>query len=126
MERNLSLIREILLRIEEMQSRNERVDLGIEGYPEKTVVYNLDLAIKAGLVEEEVDWKLNNDDYYFFDVETLTWEGHDFLDSVRQDAVWKTTQDRVERAGHKIAQVSLGVIKEVAVSVIRNQLGLPS
>ena len=126
MERNLSLIRGILLRIEEMQSRTEDADLAIEGYPEKTVVYNLDLAIKEGLVEGRVQWASDNDDYYTVNVASLTWAGHDFLDSVRQDAVWRTTQETVEKAGHNIAQVSLTLIKEVAMSVIRNQLGLPS
>ncbi len=126
MERDLGLIREILLRIEGMQSRTESADLGIKGYTDKAVVYNLDLAIKAGLVEGRVRWASDNDDIYMVHVTSLTWDGHDFLDSVREDTVWKTTIEKVESAGHNIAQVTLGVIKDVALSIIRSQLGLPS
>ena len=126
MERDLSLIREILLRIEEQPEHGKDLDLSIPGYADKTVVYNLDLAIKADLVEGRVRWAADTSDIYTINVRSLTWGGHDFLDSVRQEDVWKATQEKAATAGHNIAQLSLDIIKGIAISVIKGQLSLPS
>ena len=124
MERDLSLVREILLRIEEKPTRSGRMDLAIDGYPENLIIYNLDLAIQAGFVEGKVRWSADTDTIVSWTVHGLTWEGHEFLNSVRQEEVWKKTQETVEKAGHKIAHVSINVIKEVAVALVKGQMGL--
>ena len=126
MERDFSLIREILLRIEEQPGLGEDLDLSVQGYAEKTIVYNLDLAIKAGLVKGQVRWAADTSNIYTVNVRSLTWEGHDFLDSIRQEDVWKATQEKAATAGHNIAQLSLDIIKGIAISVIKGQLALPS
>lgn len=126
MERDLSLIRELLLRIKKMPDRGKGLDLNNEGYSKTTVIYNLGLAINVGLVDGTVGWLQGGSDRYIATVMSLTWEGHDFLDSVRQEDVWKKTQERAENAGHKIAHISLDLVKEVAISVIKSQLGLQS
>ena len=124
MERDLSLIRELLLRIEKMPDRGKGLDLDIEGYSKTTVIYNLDLAINVGLVDGTVRWLQGGSGPYIGNVKSLTWNGHDFLDSVRQEDVWKKTQEKAESAGHKIAHLCLEVVKELALSVIRSQFGL--
>ena len=70
-----------------MPGRGEDLDLTFNGYDEKVVVYNLDLAIQAGLMEGKVHWAADTSDIYLCNAESLTWAGHDFLDSVRADYV---------------------------------------
>ena len=125
MERDLELIRKIFLCLEEMPGRGEDLDLSFEGYDEKVVVYNMDLAIQAGLVEGNVRWAADTSDIFWWSIQSLTWDGHDFLNSVREEHVWKATQDKVASAGLTAGQVTLDVIKTVATSVIKQSLGLP-
>ena len=73
MERDLSLIRELLLRIKKMPDRGKGLDLNIEGYSKTTVIYNLGLAINVGLVDGTVRWLQGSSDRYIATVMSLTW-----------------------------------------------------
>ena len=53
--------------------------------------------------------------------ERLTWEGHEFLDSIRDDTVWKEVRGRLEKIG---GQATIAVVKALAGSVAKNMLGL--
>ena len=123
MERDLSLIRELLLRIEGTTSRQDRPDFNIDGCSEIDIDYNLDLAIHAGLVNGRGSWAADIH-MYNVTIHGLTWAGHDFLDSVRKPSVWNETQEKAEKAGHKIANMTLEVVQALATSVIKGQLGL--
>ena len=120
MKRDMDLIREVLLATEALQPRE--VLSGIDGAPKSDFVYNVDLMKQAGLVDAAV-LKAWGSDLVRAEVRTLTWDGHDFLDAIRDDTIWNKTKARVlEAAG----TVSLEVLKAVAVSVARGALGLPA
>jgi hypothetical protein len=53
---------------------------------------------------------------------SLTWQGHEFLDASRNDAVWKKTMDLVREKG---GSVSFEVLKTVLIKLAAAQLGLP-
>ena len=123
MERDLSLIREILLRVEQVPDARGRPDLGIAGYSEHTIYYNLDLAMQAGLVRGTGRW-LQGRHNYVFSVRGLTWEGHDFLDSVRDISIWEKVQRRAESAGLQATQLTFDIVKELAKAAIKEGLKL--
>ena len=50
-----------------------------------------------------------------FCVGALTWEGHEYLDKIRQDTVWNKTKDVITQKGLPMA---VDVIKEVATAII--------
>jgi len=51
----------------------------------------------------------------------LTWQGYDFLDAVRSDAVWSKTKSTIAAT---VGSASLEVVKAVAVSIaMRATLG---
>lgn len=52
----------------------------------------------------------------------LTWAGHEFLDTIRSDTVWKETKRRIAST---VGSVSLSVLTEVAKQVAKGFLGLP-
>lgn len=118
----MNLIREILLRIEATENRWDDPDLTIEGYPGKEVDYNLDLLINEQLVNGNGQWTSGNN--YFVSISGLTWSGHDFLDSVREDAVWEAATQKAQSAGHKLANLTIDIVKGIATSIIRERLGL--
>ncbi len=122
MRRDLNLIRELLLRIEAQESRNADLALEVAGYTEGEVDYNLDLLIQEGLVNGDGKWTFGNK--YYVSINGLTWSGHDFLNSVREDAVWEAATQKAQNGGHKLANLTIDVAKGIATSIIREQLGL--
>ena len=50
-----------------------------------------------------------------FIVGELTWEGHDFLEKIRQDTVWNKTKEVITQKG---LPMILDVVKEVSATVI--------
>lgn len=50
----------------------------------------------------------------------ITYNGHIFLDSIRDDGVWKETKSKIS----KIASVSLPIIQQVAAAIITTKLGI--
>ena len=50
-----------------------------------------------------------------FDVGSLAWKGHDFLDKIREDTVWKKTKQVIAQKG---LPMILGVIKDVSTIII--------
>lgn len=92
MKRNWDTIREILLRVEECTLPAEAVRLS--DFPKERaaeVSYHVALLIEAGLVKGQVSQRLGPEVRHFF-AQRLTWEGHEFLDSIRNSAVWEKTK----------------------------------
>ena len=123
MERDLSLIREILLRIEQIPGPRGTPDLAIDGYTQEEIYHNLDLSIKARLVDGSGRW-LQGRKGYVFAVSGLTWEGYDFLDDVRDKSVWQKVLSRAADAGFLGTQLSLDVSKDLAKAIVKEALGL--
>ena len=50
----------------------------------------------------------------------MTYNGHQFLDTIRDDGIWKETKSKIS----KLASVSLPVIQQVAAQLISFKLGI--
>jgi hypothetical protein len=132
MKRNKELIRDILLKIESGEtafntlSKEVAPHLGLspnEGIPDeeaKELKYHLNLLIKYKWITTHI---FSGDGHYH--IEGLTWEGHDFLDSVRDREIWRQTSAAADKAGGW----TLGVLKEIASEIIKKAIaetvGLP-
>lgn len=51
----------------------------------------------------------------------LTWNGHEYLDNIRDDKVWKETKKTIFS---KIGSASLSIVGSVASKIIESRLGL--
>ena len=92
MKRNWDTIRELLTKVEECTLRSDMVRLShfpIERQAE--ISYHMSLLIEAGLVTGKIIALMNQpiDDFH---AQRLTWNGHEFLDSIRSDTVWARTK----------------------------------
>ena len=122
MQRNLELIREILLRVEAIEKLRGIPDLEIEGFAEKEVVYNLDLCIQAGLVDGRVH--IGADGYYYISgLNGLTWGGHDFLDSARDTTLWSQAKGEAKKKGLEFSKLPIEVAKRILNHMLNEQLG---
>ena len=124
MRRDFDLIRQILLRVEAVDALGEEPDLTIEHFTDSDVAYNLDLLVKAGLISG-VEVKIGMDGYWSLskvNLSTLTWPGHDFLDSIRDDSLWAKVIEKAKEKGHDLSLLPLRVLMDLAEGLLRTQL----
>src|SRR3989304_4745015 len=77
MKRDMDLVREILLKMEELPMKGDCHNIHIDGRSEEEIIYHVRIMHEAGLIEaidftatDGVDWRPKR----------LTYAGHEFLD----------------------------------------------
>ncbi|HEV2380838.1 MAG TPA: DUF2513 domain-containing protein [Terriglobia bacterium] len=125
MQRNMDLIRELLLKLESDQHLDGRKwvqyeapeELGITDHSAEEVGYHLSLLIQEGFVRGSV----RTDIEVIPPVSMLTWQGHELLDNIRDAGIWGKTKERLKG----LPSVAISIIGEVAKAEIKTRLGLP-
>jgi hypothetical protein len=121
MKRDMDLVRDLLFHIEadplldgrRWMSPATAEEVGVSDHSKEEVDYHLCLLIDAGLLNGKTSQGMP----VFC---KLTWEGHEFLDNIRDQDVWSRTKKRIEG----LPSVALGVIVDIAKAEIRKRLGL--
>ena len=52
---------------------------------------------------------------YLFSVGRLTWEGHEFLDKIREDSIWEKTKETISE---KVLPLVFDIVKSVSTEII--------
>lgn len=116
MKRNWEFIREILLKVEELPMNQE---LRASSFEEReTAQYHMYLVYEAGLAKGIEVSHLGNKECF---LTSLTWEGHELLDTIRNETVWKKTKEEIVSKG---ASVSLDMLKALAINAGMKLFGL--
>lgn len=116
MRRDMDLVRQILLAVESgpaLAADHIRID----GYDAETIAYHLLIMGEAGLMVVIDATTMSEIDALAM---RLTWAGHEFLESVRDDSQWRSVKTQTEKAGGLV----FDVIKAVASAAMLRQLGL--
>lgn len=114
MKRDMELIRKILFAIEEKYVDVAIYDLEIDGYDLKTVAYHCSILKDAGLISD-YGASYGGDELLDFGVGAITWEGHDFLDKIRNDTIWNKTKETIKSKG---LPMLLDVVKSISSAII--------
>ncbi len=124
MKRNMDLIRILLLEIEKQdRGRGDKIEVKVEGQAPAVVKEHLHLLIEAGFVSGRSDDVPVGFGRFVF-VHRLTWDGHDFLDSVRDPEVWRKTKERASVAGGWGIDLLTDIAKATAREAL-SKVGLP-
>lgn len=118
MKRDMDLCRKILFAIEEQYVCTSIYNLKIDGYTTEEVAYHCKLLYEAELIKDCVVKHASNR-IISFGVSRLTWEGHDFLDKIREDTLWNKTKGFIK---DKTLPMTLDVIKEIVTAFISETL----
>src|SRR5262245_43464068 len=95
MKRDMDLIRTILLEME--QNQNPRGgSVQVRGYSEDQIAYHLKLLKEAGLIDA-ID--VSSTTGIGFIPISITWRGHDFLESTRNEGVWQKVKAEIKDRG---------------------------
>lgn len=113
MKKDMELIKEILLAVEDANTFTENLKVDIEGYNEKQINYHVMLLGEAGLIK--TTYYSADDIPYWYPVR-LTWEGHEFLDAIKNDNVWAKLKEKVKEKG---SDIPFDVLKELAMQLTR-------
>lgn len=98
MKRDMVLVRQILLALEAQQEHRATVDLPIAGYKSIEVRYHMLILAQAGLVDFEPE-RTEAGRMIRAYVFGLTWSGHEFLDAVRSNKIWRKLLRHRQAAG---------------------------
>ena len=111
MKRDMDIVRLLLLRIESLS-------LGDTYYTDnQEECYHLKIMLDGKLVDGWVE--SDGVDGFTADISGLTWKGHEFLDTVRNDSVWDKVKQHFKENGVGMA---IDTIVTVAIKMAGNIL----
>jgi len=114
MKRDMDLIREILLKVEELYVDTAIYDLTIDGYDMATVAYHCKLLHNAGYI---FDYKAQyaSNEIYTFAVGALIWAGNEYLEKIRDNSRWGKIKNTLIQKG---LPFTIDMVKSVADAFI--------
>lgn len=114
MKRDMDLVRLLLLEIEDKYRSTAIYNLSVNGYDTETVAYHCKILYEAGLISDYKAQYADNE-IYVFGVGSLTWDGNDFLEKIRDNSQWKKVKDTITQKGLPMV---IETIKSVANAII--------
>jgi Hypothetical protein (DUF2513) len=113
MKRDLDLIRDILLDVENWNIPQPLTlgSLEYEGKTKQEIGYQLELLEDAGYIDARIIKGPEGITYDDAFIVRMTMAGHDYLDSVRSQEVWNKTKTTLEKVGGGAA---LDLVKDIA------------
>jgi hypothetical protein len=121
MQRNMDLVRTILMRIEDNASGRAEYPFGIAGFTPEQVGYHAHIMMEEGLIEG-VDVTNSHSKGPEVIPTTLTWKGHEFLDLARDQKRWNQAKALIG----KIGSAPLSVWTKVLNDLVLKELGAAS
>lgn len=121
MQRDMDLIRELMLKLEAYPMRSGAVryfsahdqEVAVEGYLPQQIDAHLAMIAKSGFIDMGT-----SEPSYEIAFKGLTWAGHDFIDSVRDPEIWRTTKQGVE----KVKGFSFDLLTAFAKGLIKKKI----
>lgn len=122
MQLDKDLVREILLAIE----ANEQPPLGwmtlrLANHSPEFVSYQVMQLHDAGFIAGE---KLGGLNHFEWQPKHLTYKGHEFLDTVRDEEIWRRTKAGAEKAGGAGLGLLLEIGKAYGKQMFKEKLGI--
>ncbi|HVC95115.1 MAG TPA: DUF2513 domain-containing protein [Pirellulales bacterium] len=121
MQRNMDLVRTILMRIEESSSGWAAHPFGIAGFTSEQVGYHAHIMMEEGLIEgvDVTNMRSNGPEAM---PRALTWKGHEFLDLARDQKRWNQAKVIIG----KVSSAPLSVWTKVLNDLVLKDLGVAS
>ena len=97
MKLDKDLVRDILLALEnDDEDSFGYKDLSLDDHTQEEVTYHVCILAEGGFLTA---MDLSTLDGYDWRAQRLTYDGHEFLDTIRDGEVWKLTKDTAKKAG---------------------------
>ena len=122
MKRDMDLVRTILLAVEKDGTTplDWIENFQVEGYDDDLVGYHVWLLAQAGFLDA-IDG--STFDGFSYDPRCLTWQGAEFLESIRDPEVWRRTKDASAKIGGAGVEFVWEIAKGIGKQIIKERLG---
>ena len=123
MNRDMDLIRALMLKLEALPVDGHSIfaigpsdeELAVDGASFDQIDYHLGLLRKQGFLDCPGEPMLSGK----FPFRGLTWAGHDFLDSIRDDDVWRKTKTHAQQ---QVGSWTVDILASLAKAIIKAKL----
>lgn len=114
MKRDMDLIRRILIHVEAADSVLD--DLKVHGYDDSTVLAHVQLMSEADLLKAAVLTDVDHSPLRIASIWGITWNGYEFLDSARDEGVWRKAKSVASKKG---IELPFSVLQSMLESIVR-------
>ena len=119
----MDLVRDLLVKIEGNQEMDytrqfpiSNPALDIPGYSYDQLAYHAKLLLDNGYAKG---------DYRGPSISGLTWDGHEFLDSIKDTGIWEATKQKLAGLPSVTLKVFASTAEAIGAAIIKKHLGLP-
>lgn len=126
MKLKLEIIRDVMLELEEKLLLNDNLESNavslqelkelLPSYSKEDLAYTIIKLCEANYIEAHIEHGGNK--IIFCDVSDITYDGHEFINSIRDKGVWND----VKNAFNKVGVISLPIAKDIASSLLKQML----
>ena len=120
MKRDMDLVRKILLNAEALPPGPPLL-YRVGEVEDLVLLHHLEMLIEAGLLRGKLS-RSQGSRGDIIGISGLTWEGHEWIETVRSDRVWEETKATLQEND---GALTFELAKAVAARVHRVRLGLP-
>jgi hypothetical protein len=120
MKRDMDLVRQIMLRIEALPA-GQPMQFRMGEVEDPVLIAHLEMMIGGGLVNGKITQPQGTRGAVII-ISDLTWCGHEWIETVRADDVWRQTTATAQEQG---GALSFELAKAVASRILRLRMGLP-
>lgn len=126
MKLNHDCVRAIMLYAEENLHYGLCVNFNsveIDGYTHEEILYAADKLLEVRYFEGSKQNHVDGSEP-FIQVVSLTWAGHQFLDNIRDDGVWKDTKKVLSKFSSTSLSLAGNIASQVIAALVRKQFDL--
>jgi hypothetical protein len=125
MQRNMDLVRTILMRLEGNPAGWAPQDLGIKAFPREEIRYHCYIMMQEGLIEGH---DVTNSEGAGPEAipTSLSWKGHEFLDLARDQERWNRAKAVIGKIGSAPIAVWMKVLSDLLWKSVEGVAGKPS
>jgi hypothetical protein len=121
MKRNMDLVRQILIKVNDHEHGYAPKNISLEGFSNEQVGYHCLLLGEAGLLEVVESSSMDSSSPSAIPVR-LTWDGHEFIENAQNENIWGQAKETISKVGN----VSFSVWSSVLSQIVIRNLGLGS
>lgn len=115
MKRDMDLVRQILMTLNEHQNGFAPGRLTVDGYSNEKIGYHCYLLGEAGLIEAIDNTEIGSPSPTAI-AQRLTWHGHEFIENAQNENVWSQTKKAVSKMGDASFSVWANVLSQVVIN----------
>jgi hypothetical protein len=118
MQRDMDLVRKILLALEAHSHGNAPNRIEIEGYDQETIQYHIYIMGEGDLLRVSTTTTMQSKSPSAL-AHGLTWKGHEFAEAARQESVWNRAKALVSKAGGASFPVWMEALTKAAIDAMK-------